>query len=100
MRVLTAIRKDILEEVIINNRTDLVSHSYYLFVDIRERHPLSKKFSRKTRIVNFYDDKIGERYVWQGTRLAIRWVVQDICWKLVIRGRVLIVGDMNAYSII
>ena len=46
MRVLTAVRKDILSKVIINNRTDLVSHPYCSVLDIKELHPMSKKVLR------------------------------------------------------
>ena len=65
MRVLIAVRKDILNKVIIENRTDLVSHPYCIVMDIRELNPVSGKFSRKTRDVNLYDNKIGNGCVWQ-----------------------------------
>lgn len=39
MRVLTVVRKDILSKVVVENRTDLVSHSYCMVVDIREPYP-------------------------------------------------------------
>ena len=92
MRVLVAIKKDILNKVIIENRTDLVSHPYCIVLDIRERNPTSEKYSRKTRVVNLYDNKIGNRCVWQ------QRAIQDIPWGLIIRGQVLILGDMNARS--
>ena len=98
MRVLTAVRKDILNNVIIENRTDLVCHPYCMVLDIRECNPVSRKYSRRTRVVNLYDNKIGSGCIWQGSNSTIRQAIQDICWSLVIRGRVLIVGDMNAHS--
>ncbi len=36
MRVLAAVRKDILNRIVIDNRTDLVSHPYCLVLDIKE----------------------------------------------------------------
>ena len=60
MRVLTAVRKDILSKVIVDNRTeDLASHSYCSVLDIKELHPLSRKVLRKIRVVNLYDNKFG-----------------------------------------
>ena len=53
MRVLTAVREDILDNVIIENRTDLVSHPYCMVLDIKERNPVSGNYSRKTRVVIF-----------------------------------------------
>ena len=52
MRVLIAVRKDILSKVVIENRTDLVNHPYYIVLNIRELHPQSIKCLRKTRVVN------------------------------------------------
>ena len=61
--VLIIIKKDILNKVIIENRTDLISHPYYIILDIREYNPISEKYLKKTRIVNFYDNKIDNGYV-------------------------------------
>ena len=61
MQVLIAVKKDILNRVIINNWTDLISHSYYLYLDIKEFDPKSEKSLGKTRIVNLYDNKIGQK---------------------------------------
>ena len=60
MRVLIAIRKDILSKVVIQNRTDLVNHPYYIVFDIRELYPQSRKCLRKTRVVNLYDNKVSK----------------------------------------
>lgn len=60
MRVLIAVRKEILSKVVIENRTDLVSHPYCMVLDIRELHPQSGRCLRKTRVVNLYDNKVGE----------------------------------------
>ena len=98
MRVLTAVRKDILSKVIIDNRTDLVSHPYCSVLDIKELHPVSRKVLRRNRVVNLYDNKIGRGQVWEGSRPTVRRAIQDVCWRPIIRGRVLIVGDVNAHS--
>ncbi len=67
-------------------------------LDIKELHPQSGKFLRKTRIVNLYDNKVGRGQLWEGPTNSVRRVIQDIPWNLVIRGRVLIAGDINAHS--
>ena len=43
MQVLIAVKKDILNKVIIENRTDLISHPYCIVLDILERNPVSGK---------------------------------------------------------
>lgn len=98
MRVLTAVRKDIISTAVIENRTDLVSHPYCMVLDIKELHPQSGKSLRKTRVVNPYDNKVGRGQLWEGSTSSVCRVIQDISWRAVIRGRVLIVGDMNAHS--
>ncbi len=98
MRVLVAVKKDILSKVIIENQTDLVSHPYCMVFDIRELRPQSRRYLRRTRVVNLYDNKVGRDQLWQGPNAPVRRAIQDIPWGLVIRGRVLIVGDMNAHS--
>ena len=41
---------------------------------------------------------MGKRQPWEGSCPTLRRAIQDIRWRSVIRGRVLIVGDMNAHS--
>ena len=65
MRVLMIVKKDILNKVIIENLIDLVSHPHCIVIDIREFNPVSGKFSRKIKVVNFYDNKIDNRCIWQ-----------------------------------
>lgn len=72
MRVLIVVRKDILNKVMIENRTNQVNHLYYITLDIREIDPVTKKYLRKTKIVNLYDNKVGNRYVWQGSSFIVR----------------------------
>ena len=72
MRVLTAVRKDILNKVIIENRINLASHPYCIVLDIKELNPVSRNYSRRIRVVNLYDNKIGNGCVWQGSSSTIR----------------------------
>ena len=98
MQVLIAIRKDILNKVIIENRTDLVSHPYYIALDIKKLNQVSRKYSRKTQIVNLYDNKIGRECVWQEFSFTIQRAIQNILWRSIIQKRVLIIGDINAHN--
>ena len=59
MQVLTAVKKEILSKVIIDNQMDLVHHLYCLVLDIKELYHLSEKVLRKTRVINLYDNKAG-----------------------------------------
>ncbi len=59
MRVLTAVRKNILNRVLIENRTDLINHPYCSVLDFKELHPISGKALIRMRVVNIYDNKVG-----------------------------------------
>ena len=72
MQVLIAVRKDILNKVIIENQTNLVSHLYCIVLDIKELNQVLRKYSRRTKIVNLYDNKISRRCVWQEFNSIIR----------------------------
>lgn len=63
MQVLITVRKDILKKVMVENLTNLVSYLYYIVLDTREFNPISKKYWTKTRFVNFYNKKIGNKYI-------------------------------------
>lgn len=63
IQVLTTVRKDILDKVIIENRTDLVNYLYNIVLDIKNDGLDSGKYLRKTRIINLYNNKIGNKYI-------------------------------------
>ncbi len=42
IRVLIAVRKDVVNEVILENRSDLASHPYCMILDIKELHPKTR----------------------------------------------------------
>ena len=75
-----------------------MSHPYGMVLDITEGEIHGKGKKRKTRIVNIYDNRLGERQTWQGSEPQIRRAKEDLPWRSIIKGRVLIVGDMNAHS--
>ena len=72
MRALTAVQKDIVNKVTIDNRTDLASNPYCMVLDLKEPYRKSGKRPRRIRIVNLYDNKLGEGYPWQGTSIRVR----------------------------
>ena len=76
--VLIGVRKDILNKTIVENQTNLVSYRYYMVLDITEGEIHAKGRKRKTRIVNVYDNKLGEEQTWQGSEQRVRQAIQDI----------------------
>lgn len=71
MQVLTVLRKDLVSKIIIENWINLASHPYYIVLDFKEAYREPSKILRRTRIVNFYDNKLEKRYPWQGTNMQV-----------------------------
>lgn len=61
MQVFIAVGKDILSRVVVENQSNLINHLYCVVLDIKKLDLKSRKYLRKTRIVNLYDNKIGKK---------------------------------------
>lgn len=64
-RVLITVREALLKKTIVESRTDLVSCPYCMVLDITEGEIHAKGRERKIRIVNVYDNKLGEGQTWR-----------------------------------
>ena len=98
IQVLTTVQKDIANNVIFDNRSDLANDPYYLVLDIKKLHLRTRKPIQKTRVVNIYDNSVGQECTWQGHTAVAQRAIQDIGWNNIIRGHVLLLGDINAHS--
>ena len=95
---MTAVRKDFVDKIVVDHRTDLLNHPYFMLLEIRELDPQSKRPGRKTRVVNVYDNRVGRGCTWDGGIHRTRRALEDVNWEPIIRGRVLVAGDVNAHS--
>ena len=64
MWVLTAVKKHIFNDIIIENWIDKVIYSDCMVLDMRKYNLVSGKYFGKTKVVNLYDNKIGNECVW------------------------------------
>ena len=96
-RVAIAIRRDLVDKVIVEARTDILDHPYFMIVDVWELNRAQEKV-RRTRIVNGYDNWLGASHCWQGDSERQRRALEDVYWDQVIEGRCLLLGDFNAHS--
>lgn len=78
MQVLIVSKKHILNKVIINNQTDLISHPYHFYLDIKEIDLKFRKNLRQIRIINLYDNKIGQSQLWERLCSRIQRAIKDI----------------------
>ena len=87
-----------MDKLVVENRTDLVNHPYFIFLEIRKLDQLSRKHERKTQALNVYDNCVGQGCTWNGNNLCIRYILKDLNWEPIIRGRFLMAGNVNAHS--
>ncbi len=52
IRVMTAVREELTDKIVVEHKTDLINHPYVMLLEICELDPGSKKPGRKTRVVS------------------------------------------------
>lgn len=98
IRVMTTVKKVLIDKGVINHRTNLIDHPYFMLLEVCEIDSRFKRPGRKVRIINVYDNWIERGCTWDGGIGRTRRALEDINWEPVIRGRVLITGVINAHS--
>ena len=63
-RVLTAVKKELRNKIIVENRTDLVDYLYLVALDIWDIDKQSNRLTSRTRVINIYDNRVGQRCTW------------------------------------
>ena len=91
IRVAIAVRKDVLNTFIWEDRSDLIQHTHIQAMDIWELNEKREK-KRWTRVINTYDQNIQDG---QGRRTR---PIRQVEWKRVLQGRAILLGDFNAKS--
>ncbi len=59
-QVLTAVKKELVSRIVVDKMTDLVDHTYFLALDIRDIDSRKNKRERQTKVVNSYDNRVGQ----------------------------------------
>ncbi len=80
-RVSIAIKRDIMAQLIIEARTDLINHPYALVLDIWDIQPNTKTKKRRTRLINIYDNRIGLGTCYKGNADRTWRAMEDIQWQ-------------------
>ena len=96
-RVMIAVRRDLLDQLVIEAQMDLINHPYILTIDVWELGRTQERV-RRTRVINCYDNWLGANHLWQGENTQRRRAIEDANWEQLIIGRCLLLGDFNAHS--
>jgi hypothetical protein len=97
-RVTIAVRRDLMAQLIVEARTDLIDHPYALALDIWDLHRDTRAKKRRTRLINIYDNKIGLGTCYLSDSNRTWRAIEDISWNTLLQGRVVLLGDFNAHS--
>lgn len=57
------VRRDLEDMIIINHKTNLIYHLYFMLLEFCELDQQSKNSARKTTVVNVYDNQVGRVYI-------------------------------------
>lgn len=68
----------------IKYKTDLISHPYFIFLEIWELYQQSKKPRQKTQVLNIYINQVRKRFIWDGDISWIRQALENIKWISII----------------
>lgn len=58
IRVMKAIKKNLADKIMLDHRTDLIDHLYFMLLEIRKLNIKSKKLDRKIQVMNMYINRI------------------------------------------
>ena len=98
VRIFTAIRKDLVNRVVVEKRSDLIDHSYIMVLDVRDLDRETQLPIRATRIVNVYNQVIGRGRTYKGGSKRRRRAIEDVNWNQVITERTIFISDFNTHS--
>lgn len=84
IEVITAVRRNLRDKIIMNNITKLVYHPYFIFFEIRELDMQSKKLERETQVVNAYENQRKNGCIWNRVIWHIRTILEDVDWEPIV----------------
>lgn len=61
---MTAVKKDLVEKVVVDHRTDFADHPYFMLLEVCELDLQSKRPGRRSRVVNVYNNWVGRGCTW------------------------------------
>ena len=59
-----AVRKDLRDKIMVDHRTNLIHHPYFMLLEICELDLESKKHGKKIQVVNIYNNEVERGCTW------------------------------------
>lgn len=78
IKVMTIVRKNLIDKIMVDHRIDLVNHLYFMLLEIQKLDTQSKRPRRKIWVVNTYDNQIGRSCPWDNKINYVRRPLEDI----------------------
>ena len=77
-RVFTVIRKNLINRVVIEKRSNLIYYPYVIILNIRNLNQKIRLSLKRIKVVNVYDQFIGREYIYLGTYIRRRSAIKNI----------------------
>lgn len=72
------VKKDLGNKIMVNHKTNLIYHSYFILLEIRKLDSQSKKSRRKTDVVNIYNNCVRGGCTRNGGIQSIKQTLEHI----------------------
>lgn len=57
--VMTIVKKDLLDKILVEHKTELINPSYFVFLEIRDIDQQTKRLGWIIQVLNVYDSRVG-----------------------------------------
>lgn len=84
IKVITVIKKDFVNKIVVDYKTDIIDYPYFILLEICKLKIYSKRHERKIQGINIYNNWIKRGYMWNNGINRIKRVLENINWKLII----------------
>lgn len=81
---MTAVKKELINKIVVDLKTDLVNHLYFMLLEISEFDPRSNKLGRKRWVINIYNNWVRKGYIWNGKISRNRRALENVNYRPVI----------------
>ncbi len=75
---MTVIRRNLQNKIMVEHKTDLLNHPYFILPKIQELDWQSKRLEKKIQILNIYNNRVKQRCIWIRRNSCIKRVLKII----------------------
>lgn len=78
IRVMRAVRKDLEDKIIVDQRANLIHQPHFMLFEIHKLDLCPKRLGHKTQVVNVYESQVRRGYTWDEGIPNIRRALENV----------------------